>query len=69
MGYGTNRPLNNKHKIALTHGIDNPNAIQKLRGEGFVMVDGKKRKVELHWYEDGTGNRYNFKIKRYLDES
>lgn len=69
MGNGTDKPLNNKYKIAIKCGIDNPDAIQKLRGEGFVMVDGKKRKSELHWYEDGTDERYEFKIKRYLDES
>lgn len=69
MGSGTSKPLNNKYEIAIRNGISNPEAIQKLRGEGFVLADGKKRKAELHWYEDGTDERYEFKIKRYLDES
>lgn len=69
MGNGTNKPLSNKYKIALKCNIDNPDAIQKLRGEGFVMVEGKKRRTELHWYEDDTGERYEFKVKRFLDES
>lgn len=69
MGSGTNKPLNNKYEIAIRNGITNPDAIQKLRGEGFVLAEGTKRKAELHWYEDGTDERYEFKIKRYLDES
>lgn len=69
MGSGTKHPLRDKYKIAIKFGITNPDTIQKLRGEGFVMVDGKKRKAELHWYEAGTDERYEFKIKEYLDES
>ena len=40
MGNGTNKPLNNKYAIALRHNVPNPDSIQKLRGEGFVMVNG-----------------------------
>lgn len=69
MGYGTNKPLNNKHTIALRNNISNPDSIQKLRGEGFVMVEGKKRKAELHWYEADEIDKFEFKVKRYLDES
>lgn len=69
MGHGTNKPLNNKHTIALRNNISNPDSIQKLRGEGYVMVEGKKRKAELHWYEADEIDRFEFKVKRYLDES
>lgn len=69
MGNGTDKPLNNKYQIAIQYGINNPETIRKLRGEGFVIIKGKKRKSELHWYEDDTNERYEFKIKRYLDES
>ena len=33
------------------------------------MVEVKKRKAELHWYEADDIDRVDFKIKRYLDES
>ena len=61
--------LNNKHTIALRNNISNPDSIQKLRGEGFVMVEGKKRKAELHWNEADEIDRFEFKVNRYLDES
>lgn len=69
MGRGTDKPLNYKHTIALRNNISNPDSIQKLWGEGFVMVEGKKRKAELHWYESDEIDRFEFKVKRYLDES
>ena len=41
---------------------------RKLKGIAFVrLVNGRIRKVELHWYEaHGIGKR-KIKIKRYLD--
>lgn len=68
MGSGTNKPLREKYKIALRNGIKNPDEIQKLRGTGYVIINGKKRKVELHWYE-AENERFEFKIKVKLDES
>lgn len=68
MGKGTKRELKEKYNIAIRNGINNPDDIQKLRGEGFVIAEGKKRKAELHWYQ-ANGENYEFKIKRYLDES
>lgn len=50
MGKGTTTELKAKYTIAIRNGISNPDDIQKLRGEGFVIAKGKKRKVELHWY-------------------
>ena len=68
MGKGTNKPLGDKHRIALRNNIKNPDNIQKLSGDGFVMVKGEKRKAELHWYE-AEGEKFEFKIKRYRNES
>lgn len=68
MGKGTNIELKEKCKIAIRNRINNPDDIQKLRGEGFVIANGKKRKAELHWYQ-ANGENYEFKIKRYFDES
>ena len=33
------------------------------------MVEGKKRKAELHWNEADEIDRFEFKVNRYLDES
>lgn len=40
---------------------------KKVSGRGYVIVDGKKRLAELHWYE-AEDEIYEMKIKRYLDE-
>lgn len=41
---------------------------QKMSGKGYVILNGKRVKAELHWYE-ADGEVYEMKVKRYLDES
>ena len=41
---------------------------EKVSGVGYVVVNGKNVKAELHWYE-ADGEVYEMKVKRYLDES
>lgn len=41
---------------------------QKMSGNGYVMLKGKRIKAELHWYE-ADGEVFEMKVKRYLDES
>ena len=33
------------------------------------LQNGKRRRVELHWYEAHGIGKKDFKIKNYLDES
>ena len=40
---------------------------QKVSGKGYVIVNGKKRFAELHWYE-ADGERVDMKVKRWLHE-
>lgn len=40
---------------------------QKLRGDAYIMENGTKRHVEIHWYE-ANQERVEFKVKRYFDE-
>lgn len=40
---------------------------QKVSGNGYIILKGKKQKVELHWYE-ADGQRVEMKVKRFLDE-
>ena len=41
---------------------------EKVSGDGYVILKGKKVKAELHWYE-ADGEIYEMKVKRYYDES
>lgn len=40
----------------------------KVSGKGKVIKDGKEVLAELHWYE-ANNEKYEIKVKRYLDES
>lgn len=40
---------------------------QKVSGNGVVVVDGKNKKAELHWYE-AEGEMVEMKVKRFYDE-
>ena len=40
---------------------------QKVSGNAFVVVDGKNKKAELHWYE-AEGEMVEMKVKRFYDE-
>lgn len=65
-GKGTNKEIRDRFRLESTY--KHPaSEWQKVSGKGMVVVDGKNRKVELHWYE-ANGQMEEFKIKRYLDD-
>lgn len=66
-GKGTNVEIRDRFRLESDYKI--PAAEwEKVSGEGYIMLEGKKQKVELHWYE-AKGEIYEMKVKRYLDES
>lgn len=66
-GNGTDMPIRNA--IFLENDYGKPSDIwQKVRGEGVVIFEGKKRIAEIHWYE-ADNEKYEIKVKRWLDES
>ena len=42
-------------------------SFEKVSGKGYVIVDGKERHAELHWYESNN-EIFEIKVKRFLDE-
>jgi len=45
-------------------------AWRKRKGMALVrLTDGRGRRVELHWYEASGIGKFEFKIKRYLDQA
>lgn len=66
-GYGTKTPireakmLENDYKIKSTKW-------EKVRGTAYILENGVKRKVEVHWYQ-AENKQVKFKVKRYYDES
>lgn len=66
-GNGTDMPIRNA--IFLENDYNIPAyKWQKVRGEAIIIESGKKRRVEIHWYE-AENQKVKIKVKRYLDES
>lgn len=63
-GKGTNVEIRDRFALEAIYKVPAAD-IQKMRGTGFVIIKGKKVKVELHWYE-ANGERFDMKIKGYL---
>ena len=67
MGYGTDTELRDRFYLEREYGIS-ADKWQKVRGEGIILENGTKKRVELHWHE-ADGYRELMKVKEYLDES
>ena len=65
-GDGTDTPIRNAIYLECDYGIP-AEKWQKVRGEGTVVFEGKKRIAEIHWYE-ADNEKYDMKVKRWLDE-
>ena len=63
-GKGTKDLINDRFRLEATYKIP-ADEWEKVSGEGFVIVKGKRRKAELHWYE-ANGKIVEMKIKRFL---
>ena len=66
-GKGTDKPIRNAIFLENDYGIS-ADKWQKVRGEGVILFEGQKRIAEVHWYE-ADDERYDIKVKRWLDES
>lgn len=40
---------------------------EHVRGEAFVDYHGKKRKAEIHWFENPKVGRIESKVKRWFE--
>ena len=69
--------IDNAETIASGRGVKIRAYLQKIHGKGrwrklkgvatVRLPNGKRRRVELHWYEAHGIGRRDFKIKTYLD--
>ena len=64
-GKGTNIEIRDRFALEAIYKVP-ASEIQKVSGKGFVLINGKKTKVELHWYE-AKGEKFEIKIKRFLE--
>ncbi len=64
-GKGTNREIRDRFRLESTYHIP-ADEWQKASGKGKVIIDGKEKLAELHWYE-ARGEKVDFKVKRVLE--
>lgn len=66
-GKGTGTEIREKYRLEVAYKKP-ADSFEKVSGNGYVVVNGKKRQAELHWYESGN-EVFEMKVKRFLDES
>ena len=66
-GKTTGKELRDRFRLESTYHIP-ADEWMKVSGKGKVIKDGKEVLAELHWYE-ANNEKYEIKVKRYLDES
>lgn len=65
-GRGTKTDIRERYRLEAAYKKP-ADSFEKVSGNGYVVVDGKKRYAELHWYESDN-EIYEMKVKRFLDE-
>lgn len=65
-GKGTSVPIRDRYRLESQYKIP-ADEWQKVSGKGYVIVKGKNRLAELHWYE-ARENKYNIKVVRWIKD-
>lgn len=65
-GKGTKTEIRERYRLEVAYKKP-ADSFEKVSGNGYVVVDGKKRYAELHWYESNN-EIFEMKVKRFLDE-
>ena len=65
-GKGTETKIKDRFRLESTYHVP-AEKWEKVSAPGYIVVGGKKRKAELHWYE-ADGEVYEMKVKRFLDD-
>ena len=66
-GKGTDTEIRERYRLEVAYKKP-ADSFEKVSGNGYIIVDGKKRYVELHWYES-ENEVFEMKVKRFMDES
>ena len=65
-GKGTKSEIRERFRLEVDYKRP-ADSFEKVSGKGYVIVDGKERHAELHWYESNN-EIFEIKVKRFLDE-
>ncbi len=64
-GKGTNKPIRDVKRLRKTYGSPE-SEWKKVRGDGYIDINGESKHIELHWYESKKTGRVEMKMKREL---
>ena len=64
-GYGTRTPIRDIDRLNKTYGI-NSNKWKKVKVKAQIIINGEEIDAEVHWYEEETIGKVEFKFKKYL---
>lgn len=66
-GYGTNKPLRAKYALSVAYPSSTPEKWQKLKAKAqIVLKNGEIMNAEVHWYEEPTVGKVEFKYKKSI---
>ena len=65
-GKGTDTAIRERFRLESDYKIPE-SEWEKVSGVGYIVLNGKKRKAELHWYQ-AQDEIFEMKVKRYIDE-
>ncbi len=66
-GQGTDKEIKERYRLEALQGAS-ADGWQKVRGETTILVDGKWRRVEIHWYEHDKVGAIFHKVKRVFED-
>ena len=66
-GLGRNRQIDMIDTLLIRYPGTDEMKWQKKKGFGYVNYEGESYKVELHWYEEPSVGKVEFKIKPDAD--
>ncbi len=64
-GKGTKKPIRDAVYLERKYGVIQ-SEWKKVRGDGYVDVNGVSKHAELHWYEADNFGRVKMKVKRWF---
>lgn len=64
-GYGARTPIRDIDRLNKTYGI-NSNKWKKVKAKAQIIINGEEIDAEVHWYEEETIGKVEFKFKKYL---
>lgn len=65
-GKGTENAIRERFRLESDYNIP-ADEWEKVSGTGYVVINGKKIKAELHWYQ-ADGEIFEMKVKRYIED-